>query len=207
MDLSPSRAFVVFLTSDPSVFRNSDSGDLIMAMNNPAAYGLYPHGVAPHEIIRTLTQAGFGNEDICMMLSPAHPIATVVRDASILNGEREAIAATAILIGWLSQFGAVVIPTVGVFIRSQAFFHALMGARDGWALCRSSKTLVALGFPEDEAERFENELRHVGVLVYVSCPESAKTNWAVELLQRMGANEAAILATTVEKELGAEAAA
>jgi len=178
-----------------------------MAMNQPAAYGLYPHGVAPHEIIRTLNQAGFGNEDICMMLSPAHPIAAVVRDASILNAEREAIAATAILIGWLSQFGAVVIPTVGVFIRSQAFFHALMGAKDGWALCRSSKTLEALGFPKDEAERFENELRHVGVLVYVSCPETAKTNWAVELLQRMGANEAAILSTTVEKELGAEAAA
>ncbi len=109
-----------------------------MAMNKPAAYGLYPHGVAPHEIIRTLNQAGFGNEDICMMLSPAHPIAAVVRDASILNGEREAIAATAILIGWLSQFGAVVIPTVGVFIRSQAFFHALMGARDGWSECWST---------------------------------------------------------------------
>src|SRR5260370_25059523 len=142
-----------------------------------------------------------------MMLSPAHPIATVVRDASILNGEREAIAATAILIGWLSQFGAVVIPTVGVFIRSQAFFHALMGAKDGWALCRSSKTLEVLGFPKDEAERFENELRHVGLLVYVSCPETAKTNCAVELWQRMRASEAAILATTGTQKVGADAAA
>jgi hypothetical protein len=29
------------------------------------------------------------------------------------------------------------------------------------------------------------------VLVYVSCPENAKTNWAAELLRRTGAEEVA----------------
>jgi hypothetical protein len=178
-----------------------------MNMNRPAAYGLYSQDAAPHEIVRTLNQAGFGNEDICIMLSPAHPIAAVVRDASILNPEREARAATAALIGWLSEFGAVVVPNTSVFIRSQAFCHALMGAKDGMALCGNWTTLVALGFPEDQAERFEDELRlEAGVLVYVSCAESAKTGWAVELLQRMGARESASLAS-LEKELGAKAAA
>jgi hypothetical protein len=38
----------------------------------------------------------------------------------------------------------------------------------------------------------------VGVLVYVSCPESAKTSWAVELLRRTGAQEVASV-----KEIGA----
>jgi hypothetical protein len=172
---------------------NSDSADLIMAMNTPAAYGLYPHEVAPHEIIRNLNHAGFENGDICMMLSPAHPIATVVRDASILNPERRARASTAALIGWLSEFGAVVVPDAGVFINSQAFRHAFMGAKN--ALCGNSTTLVALGFPEDRAKRFEDALRQAGVLVYVSCPESEKANWAVELLQCMGAREAATLAS------------
>jgi hypothetical protein len=46
-------------------------------------------------------------------------------------------------------------------------------------------------------------LRQAGVLIYVSCPENAKTGWAVELLQRMGATEAASL----QKDLGAKAAA
>jgi hypothetical protein len=41
------------------------------------------------------------------------------------------------------------------------------------------------------------------VLIYVSCPEGAETDWAVELLRRMGAREAASLT----KELGAKAAA
>jgi hypothetical protein len=172
---------------------NSNSGDVIMALNKPAAYGLYPQDVALPKLISILNDAGFGKEDICVMISPTHPIATIVRDASILNAEREATTMTAGLIGWLSEFGAVLIPTIGFFIRSQAFFHALVVACDSPALCGSSRTLAALGFPENEAERFEDQLRDDGVLIYVSCPESAKTNWAVELLQRTGAREAATL--------------
>jgi len=119
----------------------------------PAAYGLFPQDVALHEVIRTLNQAGFANEDICMMLSPTHPIATVVRDASFFNAEREASAVTAGLIGWLSEFGAVMIPTVGFFIRSQAYFHALL-VQDSSSLCGNSQALVGLGFPEGDAEKF-----------------------------------------------------
>src|SRR5580693_10602379 len=119
-----------------------------MEVNPSAAYGLYSQDVALTDIVRNLNQAGFGNEDICMMLSPAHPIASIVRDASLFNSEREASAATAGLIGWLAELGAVLIPTVGFFIRSQAFFHALMVAREVPALCGNAKTLVGLGFSE-----------------------------------------------------------
>jgi hypothetical protein len=164
-------------------------------MATPAAYGMYRQDVPLHEVVRTLNQAGFGNEDICMMLSPRHPIAAVVREASILNAEREASAVTAGLIGWLSEFGAVMIPTVGFFVRSQEFLHALLAPRDSAPLCGSSGTLVGLGFAEDDAERYERQLRELGVLVYVSCPESAKTNWAIELLRQTGASEAAMLAS------------
>jgi hypothetical protein len=174
-----------------------------MTVNRPAAYGMYPHHAALQEIVHTLNQAGFVNEDICMMLAPTHPIASVVREASILNAEREASAVTAGLIGWLSEFGAVVIPTVGFFIRSQEFFHALIATEDSPGLCGSSRTLTGLGFSEADAERYENQLRQLGVLVYVSCPENARTNWAIELLRRTGAEEAA----TLQGELAMEAAA
>lgn len=170
-----------------------------MAMNAAAAYGIYSQDVSLTDIVRDLNQAGFDNEDICMMLSPAHPIAAMVRDASVFNSEREANAATAGLIGWLSGFGAVLIPTVGFFIRSQAFFHALMVAREAPALCGNSRTLMGLGFSEEEAERFEDQLVDLGVLVYVSCAEGAKTVWAREVLRHTGAHEAATLAATLEE--------
>jgi hypothetical protein len=164
-----------------------------MAMSAAAAYGLYSQDVAVSDIVRNLNQAGFENEDICMMLPAAHPIASIVRDASLFNSEREASAVTAGLIGWLSEFGAVLIPTVGFFIRSQAFFHALMVTRDAPALCGNARTLVGLGFSEEEAERFEDQLGDFGVLVYVSCAEGAKTLWAREVLRHTGAQEAATL--------------
>jgi hypothetical protein len=143
-----------------------------------------------------------------MMLSPSHPIASLVRDASLFNSEKETSAVTAGLIGWLSLFGAVLIPTVGFFIRSQAFFHALMAAREGPALCGNARTLVEFGFSEEEAERFEDQLGNLGVLVYVSCVEGTKTLWAREVLQHTGAQEAATLQErTLEERMSVAATA
>lgn len=158
-----------------------------------AAYGLYPQDVALMDVVRALNSAGFDNESICMMLSPTHPIASLVRDASVFNSECKSTTVTAALIGWLSEFGAVMIPTVGFFIRSQIFFHALMVAHETPALCENSRTLSGLGFSDDEADRFENQLREVGVLVYIACPESARITWACEILRHTGAREASTL--------------
>jgi hypothetical protein len=173
-----------------------------MSLNTAAAYGIYSQDVALTDVVRNLNQAGFGNENICMMLSPVHPIASMVRDAS-LNAEREASAVTAGMIGWLSEFGAVVIPTVGFFIGSQAFFQALMVAQRAPALSGKANTLVGLGFSEQEAERFEDRLDDLRVLVYVSCGESTKTRWAQEVLRHTGADE---FATLEEREVLSHAA-
>ncbi len=164
-----------------------------MAMTTAAAYGIYSQDVALADIVRNLNQAGFDNESICMLLSPGHPIASIIRDANLFNAEGESNAMTTKLIGWLSEFGAVMIPTVGFFIRSQAFFHALMVARDAPALCGNARTLAGLGFTVEEAERYEGRLDRLGVLVYISCADVAKTYWAREVLRHTGAQEAATL--------------
>jgi hypothetical protein len=168
-----------------------------MAVTNAAAYGIYSQDAVLTDIVRNLNQAGFENEDICMMLAPTHPIASVVRDASLFSSDRENSAASAGMIGWLSAFGAVLIPTVGFFIRSRVFLHALMVARETPALCGNARTLVSLGFSEDEATRFENQLARLGVLVYVSCDENAKTLWAREVLRHTGASETNTLEETI----------
>jgi hypothetical protein len=163
-------------------------------MHESAAYGIYPDGVALKEVLQTLGDGGFEKENICMMLSPKHPIATIVRDFSAQPFERESNVVTAGLIGWLSEFGAVVIPTFGFFIRSREFFHALLMEKDSTAGCGSSGgTLSSLGFSSEEAQRFENQVRLDGVLLYVSCPETAQRHWALELLRATGADEAGLL--------------
>lgn len=164
-----------------------------MNTNGTAAYGMYPRNVALPEVVHALNRAGFENEDICMVLSPAHPAATVVRDAKFLDAEREESASSARMIGWFSEFGAVVIPTIGFFIRSQAFFHALVIEQNFSAMSRGSRTLVGLGFPEGEAKRLGQQLSDVGAMVYVSCQASGEADSALELLRRAGAREAASL--------------
>jgi hypothetical protein len=68
-----------------------------------------------------------------------------------------------------------------------------MVAREAPALCGNARTLVELGFSEEEAKRFEDQLGNLGVLVYVSCAEGARTLWAREVLRHTGALEAAAL--------------
>jgi hypothetical protein len=164
-------------------------------MTTPAAYGIYPPSAVLNDIVHTLNHAGFVNEDICMMLSPTHPIAGMVREAGFHDADRQTDSVTAKLIGWLSEFGAVMIPTVGFFIRSQNFFRALVCSDDASGLCGESTTLAGLGFSASDAFRFEEQLRHAGVLIYVACPGGSKTGSAMELFRSTGAREAATLET------------
>jgi hypothetical protein len=157
-----------------------------MTVNPSAAYGMYSYDAEFHEVVHTLNQSGFNKEDICMMVSPRHRIATFVRETNILSAERKEGAVAEEFMGWLFEFGAVVIPTVGFFIRSQTFLHALLG--NGNSGC-----LEGLGFSERDAHRFEKQLREMGVLIYVACAESANAASAVEILRRTGAKEPGLL--------------
>lgn len=170
-------------------------------MERAAAYGMYSDDVEIADVVRALNAAGFRNQDMCLLLAPTQPIAETVRDANLLNAEATATAVSARVIGWCSEFGAVVIPTVGFFIRSQAFLHALVVARNAPAFCGRSGTLTGLGVPDGDAQRLEKQLQQTGFLVYVASKDAARMQWATELLRATGAVETA----TLEREAGAVA--
>jgi hypothetical protein len=84
------------------------------------------------------------------------------------------------------------IPTIGFFVRSQAFLRALVTGESS-ALCGSSSALVGLGLSESDARRFEKEIRNVGIFVFVACSETAQAAHALEVLRRTGAREPAMI--------------
>ncbi|MGH9493636.1 MAG: hypothetical protein ACRD3B_01460 [Candidatus Sulfotelmatobacter sp.] len=129
-----------------------------MSLNTVAAYGMYPRNVALPDVVGALNSAGYGKEDICMVLSPAHPDAAAVSDASVLDAGLQDATLSARMIGWFSGFGAVVIPTVGFFVRSQAFLQALFTEQNVPSLSRGSRTLLGLGFSQDDAKRLDHQL-------------------------------------------------
>jgi len=162
-----------------------------MAVPGTAAYGMYSRGAALPEIVYSLNREGFSKEDICLVLSPQHPAATAVRDAKLPTAKNKGNSSSVRTIGWFSEFGAVVIPTVGFFIRSQDYFRALLLEQDFPSLSRDCKTLAGLGFSEKDARRLGHELSDLGVLVFVACGGTDRADCARELLQRSGASEAA----------------
>jgi hypothetical protein len=164
-----------------------------MTATGTAAYGMYSRTVALPEVVCALNRAGFGNEDICMVLSPAHPDAELVRAPSIFHRKATDGATTARMIEWFSKMGAVVIPTVGFFVRSNTYLLALAAEPGTATLSRGSRVLMGLGFSPDDAQRLGHQLSDFGALVYVSCPEKAKAAGVIELLKDAGAREAASL--------------
>ena len=160
-----------------------------MTSHGTAAYGMYSRDVALPEVVGALKQAGFDKQNICMVLSPAHPDAAIFQD----NASSPENSTTTRTIRWFSEFGAVVIPTIGIFIRSKDFYQALLTGQSSSPLSRGSGALMDLGFSFDDAKRLGHRLCDVGVLVYVSCSEVAKAKGAIELLRRTGAHEAASL--------------
>jgi hypothetical protein len=129
-----------------------------------------------------------------MVLSPAHPHAAAVADGGILEGRNhEDTAITARVIEWFSALGAVVIPNICFFVRSQAFLQAIISDENSPSLSRGSRTLVGLGFSQHDARRLGNQLTDVGALIYVSCEGDAKADGAIKLLRSTGASEAASL--------------
>lgn len=163
-----------------------------MISSGTAAYGMYSRNIPLPEVVSALNRAGYHNESICMVLSPAHPDAAIFHDTNS-DASGDDSTAPARTIRWFSEFGAVVIPTVGVFVRSQSFLKALLSEKPSSALSRGSRTLVDLGFSTDDAKRLGRQLSDVGALVYVTCAENAKATNAIELLRRTGAQEAASL--------------
>lgn len=171
-------------------FLRRQSGESIMSASGTAAYGMYPRNIALPAVVCALRQAGFEKQDICMVLSPAHPDAAHLSDASRVEGDDGKCVR---MLAWYSQLGAVVIPTVGFFVRSQEFLQALTAELNLPALSRWARTLMRLGFSSDEAKRLSRQLADVGAMVYISCPEGARAHGAIELLRSTGAREAASL--------------
>src|SRR5262245_1619058 len=120
-----------------------------MIANGTAAYGMYSRNVALPEVVCALNRAGFTNQDICMVLSPAHPDAVPLRDAGELNAPEFDRTTTARTIDWFSRFGAVVIPTVGLFVRSHAYLQAFLDEQNIPSMSQGSRTLIGLGFSQD----------------------------------------------------------
>jgi hypothetical protein len=158
-----------------------------------AAYGFFPSESQLESVLRALNAAGFENEDLCVFIASEHPIAERIGDLD--HNQIQDLSTDASperVIAWLSSYGAVVIPEVGLFVGSREYQEAL--ALPGKLLANSERGVFAgLGISPTDAARYESRMRDKSSFVYVSCDDLAQSEWARELLSTMGAEEVSLL--------------
>jgi len=161
-----------------------------MTSGKSAAYAVYDsESLCVERALEALNQAGFENEEICVMLAPQHPIAEIVKDAGLAPAPDSA-ASAATLVEWLARMGAVVIPGVGFFVRSKSFLEAWMDTERDPSDCG---LLAPLGIGDGEARRIENDLCRDGAVIFVLSAKVDDAEWAKEILLHSGAGEASCL--------------
>lgn len=160
-----------------------------------AAYGIFPSDTQLEEVLTSLNSAGFQSADICVVLSPLHPIVDGVRSLKTSASSQSMEGKLETTVSWLASFGGVVIPGVGIFIGSREYLRALAQTDCLPEDSTNRVVLASLGIPESAAARCEERLRNDANLVFVSCEGSAHSEWAREILRRLRAEEVCSMET------------
>jgi hypothetical protein len=168
-----------------------------MIFSTTAAYAIYPMAVEIDQIIDALNGAGCRDEDLCLLLTPTHRLAQAVKDAraaaKVLNSDPTMSG----LLQWLSRFGAVIIPGVAFFVSSRVFLRAVLAPCPATHNSAYADSLIGLGLPPQEADRYGHRLRLDAIVLFVCCSGAARAHWIRELLRTTGAEEAACLQEAV----------
>jgi hypothetical protein len=157
-----------------------------------AAYGIFPMETPLEEVVTSLNSAGFDTVDICVFLSPAHPIAHGVRTMKAASADFAEEIGFLQVVSWLAAFGGVVIPGIGFFVGSREYLQALTHC-DCWPEGKGKEALANLGIPPEAAARYESLMHGNGSLVFVICDGSAQSEWAREVMRTMQAEEVCLL--------------
>ena len=160
--------------------------------NKTAVYAIFPVSARLDEVVLSLNSAGFESVDICVFLSPGHPIADGVRCMKAASVNFSGESGFEHTISWLSTFGGVVIPGIGLFVGSREYLRALTRC-DFWPDRDGGEALENLGIPAKAAARYEARVKRNASLVFVSCDHSAQSQWAREILRLLRAEEVRLL--------------
>jgi hypothetical protein len=176
---------------------------LIAQESKTAAYAIFPVDAEVEEVLRSLNLAGFEDENICVFLTPTHPIAEGVQHMKVNSSSDLSVeAGQAGVVSWLSRFGAFVIPGVGFFIGSREFLSALAPRHGQSSVDRRGELLAGLGIPQPDAARYEARVCSDATLIFVSCEGTARSQWAKEILWSMQAEEVSLLGERDEAPFG-----
>jgi len=165
-----------------------------MAMNNIAAFGIYPDQATVNDAIEGLKSAGFRQTDISVLFPEnlgskdfAHEKHTKAPEGAVAGGGSGAVLGAAF--GWLVGAGALMVPGLEAMHAAGPILGMMGGVGVGVVLGGVTGAMVGAGVPEYEAKRYEGRVRKGGILLSVHCDNAQWSKTARGILKRTGAND------------------
>ena len=145
-------------------------------------------------IVSALKAEGFSNNDISALFPDkagtrdfAHEKGTKAPEGAAAGASAGAVLGGAL--GWLAGIGALAIPGVGPFVAAGPIAAALSGVAVGGAVGGITGSLIGLGIPEYEAQRYEGKIKEGGILLSVHTDDSEQLKAAKQIFERCGAQD------------------
>jgi hypothetical protein len=167
-----------------------------MAGKNTAAFGIFPSRTAAEGAVDQLSDAGFSQDDISVLLSDNDSSKEFAAEKNTKAPEGTTTGvigggAVGGTLGLLAGIGALAIPGVGPRIAAGPIMATLAGLRIGGAVGGLVGALVGMGIPEYEAKRYEGRVKDGGILVSVHCETSEEISKAKDILKSAGGEDIA----------------
>ncbi|SFB07736.1 MULTISPECIES: general stress protein [unclassified Bacillus (in: firmicutes)] len=142
--------------------------------------GVYDHGDEAVRAIEELKAQGYERDDISVVARDKDEVEAIHTETGTKADEGLATgAATGGVLGGLAGFlagvGALAIPGVGPIIAAGPIAATLTGAAVGAGAGGLAGALIGMGIPEDEANRYESDVKSGKILVLVDRDAKTRT--------------------------------
>lgn len=144
------------------------------------------------QIVGRLKSANISNAEISVLLADGKNVQESPHKAPASSPQVAAVGVgTGALVGgalgWIAGIGVLAIPGVGPFLAAGQVMAVLSGAALGAAAGGIAGGLIALGMPEDEAKRYESQVKTGKVLISVHTDNSRDLTRARYIFKQTGA--------------------
>ena len=168
-----------------------------MSKNKNCVIGLTKTQIDAENIVERLSQAGFSNNDISVLLpdSEGRGVLGVEKHTKAGQGAATGAGAGGILggtLGLLAGIGTLAIPGVGPFIAAGPIMAALSAAAVGATIGGLTGALAGMGIPEYEAKQYANKIKTGHVLISVHVDNNQEKDRAQQIFKDCDADDIAV---------------
>ena len=161
-----------------------------------AVFGIAVSRDQADAIVDTLKKAGFGSQDISVLMSDKNEAQALAleKQTKVPEGAAAGVSTGFVLgagLGWLVGIGSLAIPGLGPFLAAGPLLGALSGAGLGAAVGGLTGALIGLGIPEYEAKRYEGHLQEGSILISVHAEDAEHLRRARSIFEAAGAKDIA----------------